>query len=204
MAHDDAGAATARPTAVTVAFWLLLAGAAMLVVGGLLTALVSFGTLRQVAPATVADQSIRDALPFYRGAGTLAALAGVALAAFAWRAWRGDPRARRATMSLALAIVVVVAVGAVFAGTQILTLMSLPLVIIGTLLLGRPASAAWFAGGYPDEPDSGEPPFTEYPQYPQDSQYPQDPQDSQESQYPRDPRHAPAPESPDDPGRCDG
>ncbi|MDA2992185.1 MAG: hypothetical protein O3B27_11585, partial [Actinomycetota bacterium] len=72
-------------------------------------------------------------------------VAAAALIAFAVRARARDPRSRRATVALALAIVVVVALAAVFAGTHILALLSLLPIIVGTLMLGRPALLGWYA-----------------------------------------------------------
>lgn len=135
-----------RPGAVTAAFWLLVVGGVLLVVGGLLAAAVSFDTLRQAAGASVSDQSIRDYLRLYRGAGILFALAGAAMVFFAARVRTPDPRSRRATVTLGLTIVVLVAVAAVFSGTHVLALLSLIPIIVGTLLLGRPASVDWFTG----------------------------------------------------------
>ena len=135
-----------RPGAVTAAFWLLVVGGVLLVVGGLLAATVSFDTLRQAAGPSVSDQSIRDYLRLYRGAGILFALAGAALVFFASRIRTPDPRSRRATVTLGLTIVVLVAVAAVFAGTHVLALLSLLPVVVGTLLLGRPAAVDWFMG----------------------------------------------------------
>ena len=135
-----------RPGAVTAAFWLLVVGGVLLVVGGLLAATVSFDTLRQAAGPSVSDQSLRDYLRLYRGAGILFALAGAALVFFASRIRMPDPRSRRATVTLGLTIVVLVAVAAVFAGTHVLALLSLLPIVVGTLLLGRPASVDWFMG----------------------------------------------------------
>jgi hypothetical protein len=66
---------------------------------------------------------------------------------FAGRARIRDLRSRRAAMALGLAIVVLVAVAAVFSGTHILALLSLIPIVIGTLLLSRPAVVEWYAGG---------------------------------------------------------
>jgi hypothetical protein len=136
-----------RPGAVTAACWLLVAGAALLMSGGLLAALMSFDSLRQAAPPTVTDDAVREYARLYHGSGVLFAVAGLALAWFAARARNRDPRSRRAAMALALTVVVLVAVAAVFAGTHILALLSLLLIIIGALLLGRPAVVEWYAGG---------------------------------------------------------
>ena len=84
-----------RPGVVTGAFWLLLGGAVLLLTGGLLAATVGFDTLRQAAGPSVSDQSIRDYLRLYRGAGILFSLAATALAVFAIKARNRDPRSRR-------------------------------------------------------------------------------------------------------------
>jgi len=133
-----------RPGVVTAAFWLLIVGAVLLMTCGLLAAAVGFDTLRQAAGPSVSDQSIRDYLRLYRGAGVLFALAAAALAVFAVRTRNRDPRSRRAAVSLGLAIVVLVAVAAVFAGTHVLALLSMVPIIVGALLLGRPAAVDWF------------------------------------------------------------
>jgi hypothetical protein len=49
-------------------------------------------------------------------------------------------------MALSLAIVVLVAVAAVLSGTHILALLSILPIIVGTLLLSRPAVVEWYAG----------------------------------------------------------
>ena len=135
-----------RPAGVTTAFWLLVFGAVLLTAGGLRAATVSFDTLREAAPPTVSDDAIRDYARLYRGAGILFCVAAAALTGFAVRARDGDPRFRRATMALALAIIVIVAVAAVFAGTHILALLSLLPIIVGTLMLGRPAVQRGYTG----------------------------------------------------------
>jgi len=136
----------ARPGVVSGAVWALVIGAVMLAAGGLITAGVSFDTLREVAPASVPDESIRSSLWLYRGVGILFAAAAAALIATTVRAGRGDPRFRRATTALALTITVLVALTAVLAGTHILALLSMVPIVVGILLLSRPASMAWFAG----------------------------------------------------------
>ncbi|AQT78600.1 hypothetical protein B1R94_04070 [Mycolicibacterium litorale] len=133
-----------RPRALNIAFWLLVAGTVLLFAGGLLSAALSFDTIRQAAAPSVSDQTLHDYLRFHRGAGIACALAAVALAVLAVRARTGDTRFRRATMGLALAIVVLVGLVAVFAGTHLLALVSLLPLIVGTLLLSRPEVTAWF------------------------------------------------------------
>lgn len=135
-----------RPTALTAAFWLLVAGAALLMAGGLMAATVSFDALRQAAPPTVSDDALRNYARLYRGAGALFSVAAAALAVFALRARDRDRRFRRAVMTLGLTIVVIVALAAVFAGTHILALLSLVPIVVGTLMLSRPNVVDWYAG----------------------------------------------------------
>lgn len=136
-----------RPGAVTAAFWLLVIGAVLLMAGGLLTGLTSFESVRQSAPPTVDDESVRAYVRFSRGAGVLFGVAGVALAWFAGRVRRRDLRSRRAAMALGLTVVVLVAVAAVLSGIHILALLSLLPIVVGTLLLSRPAVVDWYASG---------------------------------------------------------
>ncbi|MCI4673572.1 hypothetical protein [Candidatus Mycolicibacterium alkanivorans] len=143
-----------RPRAVEAAFWLLVVGAVLLLADGLLAAALGFDTLRKAAGPSVSDQTIRDYLRFHRGSGVVCALAAVALAALAVRTRAGDPRFRRATMGLGLAIVVLVGLIAVFFGTHIFALLSLVPIIVGTLLLSRPPVAKWFNPDPESRPDA--------------------------------------------------
>ena len=131
-------ASDSRPAAVTTAFWLLVLGAVLLMAGGLMSATLGFDTLRRSAPQTVTDETVRNYLRLYRGAGVLLALAGAALAAFAARARDGDTRFRRSATGLSLAIVVLVSLAAGFGlRIHILALFSLLPIIAGTLTLNR-------------------------------------------------------------------
>lgn len=135
-----------RPAPVTAAFWALILGAVLLMAGGLMAATVGFDSLRQAAPASVSDDAVRNYGRLYRGAGALFCVAAAGLAVLAVRAARDrDPRARRAAMTLGLAIVVIVGLAAVFAGTHILALLSLVPIVVGTLLLSRPNVVEWYA-----------------------------------------------------------
>lgn len=134
------------PGGVSTAIWVLVAGAVLLVAGGLMAATVSFDALREAAPPTVSDEDVRHYGVMYRGAGLLFGVAGAALAVMAVRARRRNPRLRRAVMALGLTIVVLVGLAAVFAGTHILALLSLLPIVVGTLLLSRPAVVEWYAG----------------------------------------------------------
>ena len=133
-------ASESRPAAVTTAFWLLVLGAVLLMAGGLMSATLGFDTLRRSAPQTVTDETVRNYLRLYRGAGVLLALAGAALAAFAARARDGDTRFRRSATGLSLAIVILVSIAAGFGlRIHILSLFSLLPIIAGTLTLNRRA-----------------------------------------------------------------
>lgn len=135
-----------RPAVVTRGVWALLIGAVLVAAGGMVTAAVSFDTLRQVASPAVDDETVRSSLWLYRGVGALFVLSAAGLVFVTARAARGDVRYRRATTALALAVVVLVSLAAVLVGTHILALLGVLPILIGVVLLGRPASAAWFAG----------------------------------------------------------
>ena len=137
----DAG----RPGAVTAAVVSMVLGAVTLAVGGVLTAAVSFDTLRQLAPESVSDDTVRESLRFYRGEGVIFAVAAVSLLALTIRAARRDPRYRRAAVALGLALVALVSLAALVVGTdQLVTLSLLPLTI-GALLFTRPSVRNWYA-----------------------------------------------------------
>lgn len=137
-----------RPAAVTAAFWSLVAGAALLMLGGLVTATVSFDMLRQAAPSSYSDQTLRDSLTVYRGAGAVVALAGAGLSWLASRTRLGDPRARRSTLALSLLLVLLLAGASAFhlVPVSIFALLGLLPILVGVVLLTRPATAEWFAG----------------------------------------------------------
>jgi hypothetical protein len=113
-----------RPRVVTAAFWCWLAASILLIVGGLLAASVSL-------PAV------------FRGAGIVTALAGAGMAFLAGRSRNGDTRFRRAALALALTIVVLVALCAVFGVVHVLTLVAVIPLIAGTVLMTRPAASSW-------------------------------------------------------------
>ena len=113
-----------RPRVVTAAFWCWIVASILLIVGGLLAASVSLPTV-------------------FRGAGIVTALAGAGLAFLAGRSRNGDTRFRRAALALALTIVVLVAVCAVFGVVHVLTLLAVIPLIAGTVLMTRPAASSW-------------------------------------------------------------
>jgi Ca2+/Na+ antiporter len=94
----------------------------LLIVGGLIAASVSLPTV-------------------FRGAGVLTAIAGVGMAFLTGRTRRGDTRFRRAAVALSLAIVVFVALVAVFGVVHMLTLVAVIPLIAGTVLITRSSAA---------------------------------------------------------------
>lgn len=136
-----------RPRVVEIAFWTLIAGAVILIVGGLIAATVSFETARSaIDPQRVTNEQLSSYLTVYRGMGIGAVLAGGALAFTAGRARRGDAKFRRATVGLALGIAVVLLLLAAGAGVgQPVTLLSLLPIAVGAVLITRPGARAYFA-----------------------------------------------------------
>lgn len=116
-----------RPRALNVAFWLLLVGAVMLMVGGLLAATASIPAL-------------------FRGAGIACVIAGAMIAFLAGRVRKtGDARFRRATLALAFVVIVLVSIVAALGVVHVLALLSVLPLIVGAMLLSRPAAAGWSA-----------------------------------------------------------
>ncbi|HEY7053719.1 MAG TPA: hypothetical protein VH496_16520 [Mycobacterium sp.] len=113
-----------RPGVLDAAFWVWVLGAILLVL---------FGLLSVTAPAPA----------FYRGAGVLFTLAGLALGVLSGRTRGGDPRSHRAAVALALVLVVLLAVYALLSAGPIWLLIMVVL-MVGTFLAMRPATVAWF------------------------------------------------------------
>ena len=120
-------APSARPQAVTVAFWCWAAAAVLLIVGGLLTA-------------------VFIPIPVFRGTGIIIALAGAGMAFVAGRTRLGDKRFCRAAIALSLAIVVIVGLAGVAGFAAYLPMLALLPLIAGTVSITRPAAQAWFDG----------------------------------------------------------
>ncbi|MGW4099907.1 MULTISPECIES: hypothetical protein [unclassified Mycobacterium] len=97
----------------TIVFSCWLVGAVLLIAGGML--------------AVSASPPGGNAM-LYRGIGALVALAGLGMAFLAGRSRSDDPRYRRAAIALSLAIVVLV----LLTGLNILVLVSLLPLIVGT------------------------------------------------------------------------
>ncbi|MGV0811448.1 hypothetical protein ABQF34_05760 [Mycolicibacterium boenickei] len=97
----------------TIAFSCWLVGAVLLIAGGMLA-------------VSVSPPGVNPTL--YRGAGVLIVLAGLGMAFLVGRSRSEDPRYRRAAMALSLAIAVLV----LFTGLNILVLLGMVLLIVGT------------------------------------------------------------------------
>ncbi len=114
-----------RPRALTVAFWLLLVGAVMLICGGLIAATASIPAL-------------------FRGVGIVCVVAGAMIAFLAGRVRKtGDPRFRRAALALSFVVVVLVSLVAALGIVHLLALLSVLPLIVGAMLLSQPAAAGW-------------------------------------------------------------
>lgn len=135
-----------RPRVVEVAFWLVLTGAVLLMIGGLMASAANFEEARSAVAATVTDDDLSQYLTLYRGAGLLSVVVGAVLAFVVGRARRGDARFYRATIGLALAAALVIGVFAVLMGVaQLVTLFALSPIVIGVLLIVQPAARIWYS-----------------------------------------------------------
>ncbi|WP_029110668.1 hypothetical protein [Mycobacterium sp. URHD0025] len=116
---------TPRSRRATIAFGCWLAGAVLLIVGGLIAASASWPSSEST---------------LFRGVGLITALAGAGMAFLAGRSRSGDARHRRAAIALSMAIVVVVVLIAALslAPVHILTLVALLPLIAGTGLSALP------------------------------------------------------------------
>jgi hypothetical protein len=115
-----------RPRVVTAGFWCWAAASVLL---------VAFGLLLALSP---------DALPIlFRGMGVLFAVTGLGLGFLAGRARLGDARFRRAAIALSLAIVVILAIFALYSRGPIWLLMMI-LTMVGAVLMMRPPAQEWF------------------------------------------------------------
>lgn len=137
--------ATPRPRGVDIAFWLLIAGAVLLVVNGLMATTLNFETARSVADAGISDDKLRSYLTFQRSIGIFSIVIGAALGFLAGKTRKGDPRFRRATIAFAVAItVLVVGVAVLIKIIHLLALVAVLPIIFGTLALTRPPVVTWF------------------------------------------------------------
>jgi uncharacterized membrane protein len=137
-------AAHPRPRIIDMAFWSWLAGAVLLILGGLLSVTTRFDTVRRAASASVTDDQIRSYLALYRGAGALCILLGVAIGYLAGKTRSGDKKFRRAAVALSLVGAVLIAVGAFAQIVTLPSLLALIALIVGAGMVTRPVASAWF------------------------------------------------------------
>jgi peptidoglycan/LPS O-acetylase OafA/YrhL len=115
-----------RPRVVTAAFWCWVVTSLLLVLFGLMLALS------------------RNNLPlFYRGAGALFILAGLALGYLAGRTRLGYAPFRRAAVGLALALALLLALFSLMTH-GIVWLLVMILSMVGAVLIMRPSAQDWF------------------------------------------------------------
>jgi hypothetical protein len=117
-----------RPRIVTVAVWCWLVAAVLLIALGLLSVTAS------------------NVLFLVRGAGVLFIVAALALAFLAGRTARGDSRYRRATVALALTLVLLLALYTLLS-QGIAWVVPMVLVMVAAVLVMRPSAQAWFVAG---------------------------------------------------------
>lgn len=135
-----------RPTLVTIAFWLVLAGSVLLLAGGLLGVSSAIGTPRDAFSADLSDSEVHSIVLMRGGVSALLLITGLVLSFLAGRARNGDLRFRRSLVWLAVtlvALVFVLALLAPFAVTP-LGLFGVVPVAIGATLFMRPAVTDWF------------------------------------------------------------
>ncbi len=143
----------ARPRSVDIAFWLLIGGSVLLLAGGMLALTTTFPAVRELLDPSVSDDMVRQIVGFRRIAGVVNVVAGLLMGWLTGKLRRRrDPRFRRAVMVLALAIGVVVAMLSVVSGYALVLIAVLP-ILVGAMLLARPAATNWFAGEQRDPAD---------------------------------------------------
>lgn len=140
-----ASAPADRPRIVDVSFWCFVAGAVVLIVGGLMASTVNYDAARAAFPDNVADDTVRNYLAIYRSTGIGAVVVGGLVAFLAGRARRGDARFRLAVLGLVAAATVVMMLLAlvVKVAHPVILLALLPL-LVGGALFTRPAATAWY------------------------------------------------------------
>jgi peptidoglycan/LPS O-acetylase OafA/YrhL len=112
-----------RPRVVTAAFWCWVVASFLLILGGLIAASLNLPVA-------------------FRGAGIILALAGGGLAFLTGRTRSGDTRFRRAAIALALTLILLVALAALFRLVNGITLLAVLPLIAGTVLISRPSAAS--------------------------------------------------------------
>jgi peptidoglycan/LPS O-acetylase OafA/YrhL len=112
-----------RPRVVTAAFWCWVVASFLLILGGLIAASLNLPVA-------------------FRGAGIILAFAGGGLAFLTGRTRSGDTRFRRAAIALALTLILLVALAALFRLVNGITLLAMIPLIAGTVLITRPSAAS--------------------------------------------------------------
>ncbi|CDO09506.1 hypothetical protein C1S82_09465 [Mycolicibacterium cosmeticum] len=135
-----------RPRIITVAFWLTMVGAVLLLAGGLVGVSTSLTTPASAFPDSLGEGQAHRILLMHGGVGAVLAVAGLGLSFLAGRTRNGDKRFRRALAALAGGVVFVVFLLALFApyNLELLALIGVVPVAVGATLFTRPAAAAWF------------------------------------------------------------
>ena len=121
-----------RSRAASISYWSLVVAS---------VALMAFGLL-MVFPAASGPA-------FFRGAGVLFAVAGMGLAFLSGRARGGDVRFRNATVALALALVILLAVFSLISHGLVWLLIMIVL-LVGAILMVRSADASSGTDGSDD------------------------------------------------------
>ncbi|WP_099038156.1 hypothetical protein [Mycobacterium neglectum] len=115
-----------RPRVVSAGFWCWAAASVLL---------VAFGLLLAFSP---------ESLPtLFRGMGALFAASGLGLGFLAGRARLGDASFRRAAIALSLAVVVILALFALYSRGPVWLLIMI-LTMVGAVLMMRPPAQQWF------------------------------------------------------------
>lgn len=136
----------ARPAIVNIAFWLVLAGAVLLLAGGLLGLSSAISTPRDAFGPDLSDGEVRSIMIMRGGISGLLLITGLVLSFLAGRARNGDLRFRRSVVWLSVVLVVLVFVLTLLAPFAItpLALFGVVPVAIGATLFMRPAATDWF------------------------------------------------------------
>ncbi|MGB3482422.1 MAG: hypothetical protein WBB07_09430 [Mycobacterium sp.] len=143
-----------RPRAVDVAFWLLVVGAVLLVLNGLMALTVTYDMARAMASEGVTDEQVHNIVTFQRGVGVFSIVAGALLGFLSGRTRKGDPRFRRATIAFAVAIsFLIIGVAVLVQVVFVVALIAVLPIIFGAIALMRPPIAAWFESQAPRRAD---------------------------------------------------
>lgn len=141
-----------RPSSVSVAYWLWMFAAVVLVFSGLLIATTSGDVLRTrlVDLGTNAD-SIDGLIRLIRGIGVVSLLVGVVVGFLSGAVKAGDARYRRALVTLS-GIFAVLQIATVLLGLSPTYLLLVPILLItASVVVYRQAAAPWFSN--PQESD---------------------------------------------------